>query len=218
MIEDDGPLEEGWVAEALAAEFPDLRVYSSTVPAPDHRADPGVVERLDYLASRFNGRRAVELRREPVPAAYRVFHRHIGLDPDVDRTPIEEAALERLLDGGHRSTGRVADALLLALLETSVAIYAFDAAAVDGPVGVREAHRGERLGERELSPQLPPGRIVIADAQRALGELFGRQHEDVQPHKRSAWLVLVCVQVPGVPQIHVEESLWTCIEALSPSA
>jgi DNA/RNA-binding domain of Phe-tRNA-synthetase-like protein len=152
-----------------------------------------------------------------VPAAYRVFHRHIGLDPDIDRTPIEQAAVERLLEGGHRSKGRVADALLLALLETGVAISAFDADAIDGPVGLREARRGERLGTRELSPQLPPGRIVIADADHALGELFGRPHENAVPQKKSRRLVLVCVQVPGVPQIHVEESLWTCIEALSPS-
>ena len=99
-----------------------------------------------------------------------------------------------------------------------MAISALDAAAVDGPVGLREARSGERLGSKELSPQLPPGRIVIADAERALGELFGRPHEDTVPGKRSRRLVLVCVQVPGVPQIHVEESLWTCIEALSPSA
>ena len=217
-VAESGPLEDGWVSEPLASEFPELRVLSCALPAPDARADPGVVERLEYLASRFNGRRAVELRREPVPAAYRVFHRHIGLDPDVDRTPIEAAAVERLLDGGHRSQGRVPDALLLALLETGVAITALDAAAVDGPVGLRESRPGERLGSGELAPQMPAGRIVIADAERTLGELFGRLHEDVLPGKRTKRLVLVCVQVPGVPSIHVEEAVWTCIEALAPSA
>ena len=45
------------------------------------------------------------MRREPVPSAYRVFYRHIGLDPDVVRTPIEEAMLARMLQGGFSSDG-----------------------------------------------------------------------------------------------------------------
>ena len=88
------------------------------------------------------GGRAVELRREPVPAAYRVFYRHIGIDPDSTRTPVEEAALARLVEGGHRSRGPLADALLLALLDTSVLVNAFDAEAVDGLPGLRPAAAG----------------------------------------------------------------------------
>ena len=65
------------------------------------------------LSNRCRGARAVTLRREPVPAAYRVFFRHIGLDPDVVRTPIEAAVLERMLHGGFLSRraarGRPAD-------------------------------------------------------------------------------------------------------------
>lgn len=211
-------LEKGWVAARLAEEFPELAVFSVIVPAPAHRADAGVVERLGYLASRFNGRRAVEMRREPVPAAYRVFHRHLGLDPDVTRTPIEEAALERLVGGGHRSSGRVADALLLSLLETGVPVTAFDAASVDGPLGLREAVRGERLGSAEFAPEVAPGRVVIADARRVLAALFGPPADDAAPGRRAERLALLAVQIPGVPSIHVEEALWTCCEALEPSA
>ena len=36
------------------------------------------------------------MRQEPVPWAYRVFFRQVGIDPDERRTPIEEIALERL--------------------------------------------------------------------------------------------------------------------------
>ena len=211
-------LEQGWISERLAEEFPQLRVVSALVAAAPAQADPGVAERLGYLASRFNGRRAVELRREPVPAAYRVFFRHIGLDPDVTRTPIEQAALARLVEGGHLSRGRLADALLLALLETGVPVSAFDAAAVSGPVGLREAGRGEVLAGGERPAQLEPGRLVLADADRPLGELFADIAQDALPSRTTQALRLVVVQVPHVPQTHTEEALWTCAEALKPSA
>ena len=69
------------------------------------------------------------MRQEPVPWAYRVFFRHVGIDPDERRTPIEEIALERLQHGGFESRGLVDDALLIATLETGVPVVAFDAAA-----------------------------------------------------------------------------------------
>ena len=216
MFSED-PLEEGWVARELTEEFPELAVSFCNAAAPPHRADPGVAERLGYLASRFNGRRAVEMRREPVPAAYRVFFRHLGLDPDITRTPIEQAALARLDEGGHRSQNRLADALLLALLETGVPVSAFDAAAVDGPIGLREAVRGERLGEGELAPQLAPGMLVIADAERPLAQLFGDLSAQALPGRETEQLTLVTVRIPQVPTIHVEEALWICCEALDPS-
>ena len=195
------------------------RRSSATSAAPPPRADPGVAERLGYLASRFNGRRAVELRREPVPAAYRVFFRHLGLDPDVTRTPIEEAALARLIEGGHRSQNRLADALLLALLETGVPVSAFDSAAVDGAVGLREALRGERLGDGELAPQLAPGTLVLADAaapaRRAVRR--PRRRRRCRAADRAPDAGHAC-RIPQVPAIHVEEALWICCEALAPSA
>lgn len=213
----EGPLEEGWVAQALAEEFPELAVLSCAVTAHTAHAEPGVAERLGYLASRFNGRRAMELRREAVPAAYRVFYRHLGLDPDVTRTPIEEAALARLMEGGARSTGRLADALLLALLETGVPVSAFDGAVVDGPIGLRQALAGERLGRGELAPRLAPGGLVLADAARPLAELFGDLADEALPRRHTERLTLVAVRIPQVPAIHVEEALWICCEALTPS-
>ena len=35
------------------------------------------------------------MRTKPIPQAYRAFFRQIGLDPDVDRIPSEEAARRR---------------------------------------------------------------------------------------------------------------------------
>ncbi len=207
----DPELEPGAVAAELAAEFPDLRVASIALDLPHGRRDSGIAERLAVLADRFRGRRAVELRREPVPAAYRVFFRHIGLDPEVHRTPIEEAAIVRLLEGGHRQGTVLDDALLLALLETGVPVTALDAARVAGVPGLRLTARGERLGALVA----PAGRIVLADAQRPLAELFGAIAPDAAPGRATARLRLVAVQIPGVPAIHVEEALWTCQEALT---
>lgn len=209
----EAPLERGPVAPAVAEELPGLAVWSCAVGPPARGSDAGVRERLALLAGRLRGARAVELRREPVPAAHRVFFRHVGIDPDLERTPIEAAAVDRLVAGGHPGGGRLDDALLLALLETGVQVLAFDHAAAPVPVGLRTAAPGERLGADPPRP-LPTGRLVLAAADRLLGELFGAVDPRVLPGRRSAGLRLVAVQVPGVPDIAVEEALWIGQEAL----
>ncbi|MCU0258592.1 MAG: hypothetical protein MUC84_00870 [Solirubrobacteraceae bacterium] len=210
----DAPLVRGPVAPAVAAEFPGLAVWSCAVGPPARGHDPGVREQLALLSGRFHGARAVELRREPVPAAHRVFFRHVGLDPELTRTPIEAAALERLVAGGHRSGGgRLEDALLVALLETGVEVLAFDPDAAPAAPGLRTAAPGERLGADPALP-LPTGRLVLDAAGRPLAELFGAVDPAVRVGRRSAGVRLVAVQVPGVPDISAEEALWTCQEAL----
>lgn len=212
----EAPIEPGGVAAELLAEFPELRVLSCVVAAPRARAtDPGTRERLALLAARMRGGRAVELRREPVPAAYRVFYRHIGIDPDSTRTPVEEAAVARLVEGGHRSRGPLPDALLLALLDTGVLVNALDADRVTGPPGLRPAAPGERLGADVAHAPLGSGRLVLADERRVLGGLFGDVAPEVAPGRRTARLRLVAVRIPGVPAIHVEEALWACQESLA---
>jgi DNA/RNA-binding domain of Phe-tRNA-synthetase-like protein len=215
-VSDEAAIDRGTVAPTLSAEFPELRVLSCEVGAPAGRStDPGSLERLALLASRMRGGRAVELRREPVPAAYRVFFRHIGIDPDATRTPIEEAALARLVEGGHRSRGPLADALLLALLDTAVPVNAFAAAAVTGVPGLRAAAPGERLGEGDRSRPLRAGQIVLADDAGPLAELCGELAPAAEPGRHTERLRLVAVRIPGVPSIHVEEALWTCQESLA---
>ena len=61
--------------------------------------------RLRELSDRFYGAHAIQLRERPIPWAYRVFFRQIGLDPDRTRTPVEQLALDRLHDGGFHSRG-----------------------------------------------------------------------------------------------------------------
>lgn len=93
----------GWVDPEVAAEFPELRLHALTLAARSGRSPEELRERLRELSDRFRGAQAVVLRQRPVPWAYRVFFRHIGLDPDVDRTPVEALALERLKAGVFRS-------------------------------------------------------------------------------------------------------------------
>jgi DNA/RNA-binding domain of Phe-tRNA-synthetase-like protein len=208
--------QDGWIDHELALEFPALALATMAVAtaAGHRRTDPAVAERLRALSDRFTGRRAVAIRREPVPAAYRAFFRHVGLDPDVQRTPVEAAVLERLVRGGFASRGPLDDALLLAVVETAVPVWAFDDEALDGPLGLRAARRGERLGDGPLASDLPAGRLVVADAARPVAVLFG----DVAPSARAGGgcrrVRLVAVRVPGVPAIHAEEALWTAAEVL----
>ena len=63
------------------------------------RSPSDVKERLASLSDRFRGGQAINLRQQPIPWAYRVFYRHIGLDPDSTPTPVEQVALERMKDG-----------------------------------------------------------------------------------------------------------------------
>jgi DNA/RNA-binding domain of Phe-tRNA-synthetase-like protein len=214
-LDRDPRLEDGWVERELAAEFPELRLVSLAVPARHGRTPPGLRERLAVLSARFHGARAVQLRREPVPAAYRVFFRHAGLDPDRQRTPVEEAAVSRLVRGGFGGRGGIVeDALLLGLVETGVPVWALDDGRRDGPLGLRAARAGERLGDGELAADLGPGRLVVADARGPVAVLFGAIAPGHEPARRSERLRLCAVQVPGVPAIHVEEALWLCAEAL----
>jgi len=174
----------------------------------------GVEDRLHELSNRFRGARAVAVRREPVPAAYRVFFRHIGLDPDVVRTPIEAAALERMLRGGFLSGGLLADVLLIALVDTGVPVWALDSDAVDGPLGIRSSSEGESLGRSPDAPLLPAGRLVVADASAALAVLFGELAPGHAAGSGTRGLTLYAIQVAGVPTLYVEQALWTCRAAL----
>jgi DNA/RNA-binding domain of Phe-tRNA-synthetase-like protein len=133
----------------------------------------------------------------------------------VQRTPIEAAALGRLVQGGFSSRGVLEDALLVALVETGVPVWAVDDARLDGPLGVRGARAGERLGEGEYADDLAPGRLVVADARGPVAVLFGELAPSRVPDRDSQRLRLFAVAVPGVPAIHVEEALFGCAEALS---
>lgn len=207
--------EDGWVAEPLATELPGLGVVSLALAAPRlGRSPQGVRDHLDALSTRFRGADALALRQRPIPHAYRVCFRHVGLDPDTTRVPIEAAAIERLVQGGFVSRNLLDDALTIALVETGVPLWALDADAVDGPLGLRLTPPGERLGGGADAPELPAGQIVVADARAPLAPLFGDLAASHVPTRRTTRLLLFAVRVDGVPRMTVEEALWQCAETL----
>jgi DNA/RNA-binding domain of Phe-tRNA-synthetase-like protein len=208
---DEPELTAGFVDASLRAEFPELGLVYTEVPVRPRRSPPPVRARLRLASDRFTGAKAVALRQQPIPWAYRVFFRHVGIDPDERRTPIEAIALERMRAGGFQSRNLVDDALLLATLETGVPVLAFDAAAVEGELGLRVSPGGEDLGDIPLSA----GQVVVADSRRALAVLFGETAGGcgVQPSSRR--MVLAAVRVKGVPDVSVGEALWVAAETVS---
>jgi DNA/RNA-binding domain of Phe-tRNA-synthetase-like protein len=205
----------GFIDEQLRAELPGLRLDWVTVAQTKRSSPPAVIARLRQLSDRYRGASVIAMRTQPVPHAYRAFFRQIGLDPDVDRIPSEEAAVERLLHGQFRSSGALEDALLIALIETGVPVWALDADLVDpAGLGIRTTTHGERLGVGEQAFPVGPARLVVADARRIHGLLFGELAPEHGATARTKRIALFSVGVEGVPAIHVEEALWVCAEAL----
>ena len=209
---DEPEVTAGFVAPELREEFPELALAYTVCDVRDGRSPEAVRARLREASNRFTGGKAVQMRQQPIPWAYRVFFRHIGIDPDEQRTPIEAIALERMRAGHFRSTGLVEDALLLSTLETGVPVLAFDAAALDGALGLRLAHDGEALGEHH---PLAAGQIVIADEQKPLAVLFGEHSGVGGVEKSTRRVALAAIRVAGVPAVSVDEALWTAAETLS---
>ena len=199
MTAADPPLAAVAVDPRIAAEHPGLRVWSTRVAARTARTPPELRDRLALLADRLRGPEAVALRSRPVPAAYRVLFRQLGIDPDVVRTPVEALVVERLLLGGFATRGLPQDALALATLETGVPLWAVDA---------------DRLhGRLELVPDAG-GRLVLADAAGTVAVLFGPPLPERAPTRRTHVLALLAVQAPGVDDLFVEEALWTAAAAM----
>ena len=209
-------IEEGWVAEDLAAEFPELQLRYVTVEARSGRSPDTVRQRLRTLADRYTGGKAVTLRQQPIPWAYRVFFRQVGIDPDEHRTPVEAIALERMRAGGFPSQNLLDDALLIATVETGVPVVAFDEDKLDGPLGLRMSEPQELLGGdgRPLSSR----QVVIADAERAVGVLFADLAEGRGVHPHTERMRIASIQVKGVPDVSVEEALWIVAEVLQGKA
>ena len=209
-------LRRGWVEAELGFEFPELALFQVSVEASSGRSPEQVKHRLRAMSDRFTGPKAVQVRQQPVPWAYRVFFRQIGIDPDERRTPAEAAALERMRFGAFQSQNLLDDALLIATVETGVPVLAFDGDRVSGGVGLRLAKGDERVGGK--GRELRGGEIVAADDAGPLCVLFGEMAPDRGVTPATERMVLVAVQVKGVPDVSVEEALWTVTEILSAEA
>ena len=204
---------EGWVDPELGAEFPELGLEYLPLDARPRRSPRSVKERVRGLSDRFTGARVVHMRTEPLPWAYRVFYRQVGIDPDVERTPVEGLAVERLARGGFSSGSIVEDALTIAVAETSVPVIAFDGDRVGSTIGLRLARARERLGGS--GRPLSHGQIVVADEHRSLAVLFAEVSEECGVTPRTERIVLAALRVKGVPRVAVEEALWIAAETLA---
>jgi DNA/RNA-binding domain of Phe-tRNA-synthetase-like protein len=204
--------QQGWVAPHIASEFPGLGIAWVEVDAKPGKSPEPVRQRLRDLSDRTYGSQAIRLRERPIPWAYRVFYRQIGLDPDRTRTPVEQLTLDRLHDGGFRTHGLPADALDIAIVETGVALRAFDADRVEGRLCIRDSAPGEALAGQP--GELAKGTLTIADDSQPLGLLFGATAEGYGVEEETRRVAIAAVQVKGVPQISVEEALWMAAATL----
>lgn len=209
----DPDLQRGWVDSELAEEFPELALWLVSVEGRARRSPPVVRQRLRQLAGRINGGYVIHMRQDPIPWAYRVFWRQVGIDPDTDRTPVEALAVERLRAGGLPSRNLIDDALTIATLETGVPVLALDADRIGSQVGLRTTGGGELLGGsgEPLSERV----IVVADEDRPLALLSGEVAGERGVTRSTERVMLGSIQVAGVPLISVEEALWTVAETVT---
>jgi DNA/RNA-binding domain of Phe-tRNA-synthetase-like protein len=198
--------ESGWISPELREEFPGLGLRYLLIERGSGRSSRELKQRLAKMSDRFSGPQAIALRHKPVPWAYRVFFRQIGLDPDEQHTPVEGIALERIKRGGFVSKSLLDDAITIATIESGVALRAFDADRADGRLGIRLSEEGEGL-EGRPGP-LPTGTLVIADEVRPLALLFGATASGRGVNPRTGRMILASTQVKGVPDISVEEAIW----------
>jgi DNA/RNA-binding domain of Phe-tRNA-synthetase-like protein len=186
------------VAPELAAELPGLGLIWCAFSVADNplaRSPAALRARLRSLSDRHRGAQAIVLRSRPIAHAYRVLFRHLGLDPDVTRIPVEEYVVERLRAGAFVSRNRLADALLAATVETHVGVWALDADRVAG----------------ELRLAVWDGRVVVADETGAVADAFAPPDSVTSAARR---VLLYAVVAPGVPELAVEEALWTAWDLL----
>ena len=159
-----GAYEDGWVADEVSADFPALGLVSLPVTL-DAKPDARLLkDRMTALEAYVSGQVVRELASRHVTGAYRVFFRQIGLDPDQTPTPLERRLAQRILEGRFKDRGLLSSALTIATVETEVPIYALDAAAPLGPLGLSVAREGESLGQDALDATM----LVVADITRPL--------------------------------------------------
>ena len=205
-------VERGWVAPHVAEELPGLGVAWVTAEGGTGRSPEAVRARLRDLSDRFYGSHAVHMRERPIPWAYRVFFRQIGIDPDETRTPVEQLALDRLHDGAFKSRGMPEDALTIATAETGVAMRAFDADRLEGALGIRESAPGESLSGD--AGAMSPGTLIVADERTPLELLFGGPASDRVVDSSTTRIAIAAISVKNVPPASVNEAFWIAVSVI----
>ncbi len=204
--------EQGWVAPRIAEEFPGLGIAWIELEGRSGRSSESARMRLRSLSDRFYGAHAIHMREQPIPWAYRVFFRQVGLDPDSTRTPVEQLALDRLHDGAFVTHGMPDDALTIAIAETGVAVRAFDSDRLQGRLCIRDSAPGEALPGKPA--ELEQGTLVVADESGPVELLFGGAPER-GVGRDTRRIAIAAVQVKGVPQAAVDEALWIAASTIA---
>src|SRR4051794_8627436 len=202
-------LERAPVANDLRADFPELALWVTEVDATPADSPLPVRRRMDAAGDRVTGAEAIGTRSESTPWAYRVFARRLGIDPDEAERAVEAAALQQRTPLAREATGALPDdAQLIAVAETGVPVLAFDADRLDGELWLRRAEPGDRVGDRAIEP----GRPVLADRTRVVGVPFGPHAPHAAVGRQTKRMTFVALQVKGVPDVGIEEALWTVVE------
>jgi DNA/RNA-binding domain of Phe-tRNA-synthetase-like protein len=205
-------VRQGWVAPELADELPGIGVYWLTAAARPAKTPHAVRDQMRAMAGRITGAGVVQARQDTVPWSYRVLWRRLGVDPDVDRTPVESLMVQRLEQGGLPSHGMPNDAVVVATLETGVPVVVVDAAKVEGEPGLRTARAGESLGGVEGT--LRAGEVVYADEREPLARLDGEVAAARAVGATTTSMLACALAAPAVSQIEIDEALWIAVELL----
>jgi DNA/RNA-binding domain of Phe-tRNA-synthetase-like protein len=211
-MQDELATIEGFVSPDVGFELPGLRLRWLRLQIESRPDSREVRARLSHLSDRIHGTGVIGMRTRPIHRAYRAFFRQTGLDPDLQRPPAEQAATARLLRGELSAPDALHGALLIALVETGVPVWALDADRVhDDGLGIRQTGEGERLGDIPLRP----GRLVVFDEASIHALLFGGLAPGHEADPSTPRLALFAVGVDGVPDMHIEEALWVAVQALA---
>ena len=203
------------IAPKLRDAFPGLKVVSGRVDNVEVRPVDPELERLkEEISSRVRQSYSLSsLKDGETFRAYRDFFWRIGVDPTKTR-PAAEALIRRILHG--RPIPRIntlVDAYNVASVKTEVAIAAFDAAKLSGPLTLRFAVEGERfMGIGMPKPvTLKGGEVVISDGAKLVAVYPYRDSDDSKITERTRSALIIACGVPGISEerlrLAVEESL-----------
>lgn len=198
---EDIKAEDGWVDHVVAREFPGLRLRYTVIPARPEASPAELKDRLADLSNRYLGFHAMSLPRQPIPTAYRVFLRQVGLDPDTQPSPVEAASRERIVRGSFASHDRICDALTIATVESQVALSVVDADSVELPLGIRPVRADDHS-------DLALGTLALADANREIASLFGSPRLDCEVGPRTRSVAAAAIGVEGIADWMLDDALW----------
>jgi hypothetical protein len=156
---------------------------------PLRRSPSALRQRLRGLSDRHGGAHAISQSTRTNPEAYDILLRRLG---EERRSPPEALTVRRLIRGAYRSRGVLRDALVIATADTEVGVWALDADRLGGD---------PRIVDRS-----------VADDDGPIVPLFATPESVTRETRR---LLLYAIVAPGIPDLAVEEALYTAWEVIA---